>query len=193
MCPNGAAHDELRTAGKAAAVVLQVDRPLLTPTWDDVADVTAEVVDEHGVVVPSADNRITFAVTGHGAVVAVDNQDIASHEPFQGNVRSAFQGRCIAIVRANAAGRIAVSATAASLKAGSQWRPSEWHKAPPCTSGRSPDGESREGLSELRSDAQGGALCHFGLPYLARHPCRCRRCRAAVSVLRRCGQPRSSS
>jgi beta-galactosidase len=119
VCQNGAARDELRTAGKPVAVVLKVDRPRLTATWDDVAYVTAEVVDDHGVVVPSAANQITFAVTGPGAVVAVDNQDIASHEPFQGNVRSAFQGRCIAIVRASAAGGIAVSATAASLKAGS--------------------------------------------------------------------------
>jgi beta-galactosidase len=119
VCPNGAARDELRTAGKPAAVVLQVDRPRLTPTWDDVAYVTATVVDEHGVVVPSADHQITFAVTGPGAVVAVDNQDITSHESFQGNVRSAFQGRCIAIVRASGAGRIAVSAGAKALKGGS--------------------------------------------------------------------------
>jgi beta-galactosidase len=119
VCQNGAARDELRTAGKPAAVVLKVDRKGLTTTWDDVAYITAEVVDEHGVVVPSADNQITFHVTGPGEVVAVDNQDITSHEPFQGNVRSAFQGRCIAIVRANAAGRIALSANAASLKVGS--------------------------------------------------------------------------
>jgi beta-galactosidase len=119
VCPNGAARDELRTAGKPAAVALKVDRPELMTTWDDVAYVTAMVVDEHGVVVPSADNRITFGVTGPGAVVAVDDQDIASHEPFQGNVRSAFQGRCIAIIRASGAGRIAVSGSAASLKGGS--------------------------------------------------------------------------
>jgi beta-galactosidase len=50
--------------------------------------------------------------------VAVDNQDITSHEAFQGNVRSAYQGRCIAIVRASAAGRIGVSGTAAGLKGG---------------------------------------------------------------------------
>jgi beta-galactosidase len=119
VCPNGAARDELRTAGKPAAVVLKVDRPRLTPSWDDVAYVTATVVDEHGVVVPPAANQITFAVTGPGAIVAVDNQDLASHEPFQGNVRNAFQGRCIAIVRATGAGRIVVSAAAASLKADS--------------------------------------------------------------------------
>jgi beta-galactosidase len=83
-----------------------------------VVHVTALVVDDHGVVVPSAANQVTFAVTGPGAVVAVDNQDITSHESFQANVRSAYQGRCVAIVRASAAGRIAVSATAASLKAG---------------------------------------------------------------------------
>jgi beta-galactosidase len=83
-----------------------------------VVHVTALVVDDHGVVVPSAANQVAFAVTGPGAVVAVDNQDITSHESFQGNVRSAYQGRCVAIVRASAAGRIAVSATAASLKGG---------------------------------------------------------------------------
>jgi beta-galactosidase len=118
VCGNGAARDELRTAGKAAAVVLKVDRPRLRASWDDLAYVTAEVVDEQGVVVPSAANQITFAVTGPGAVVAVDNQDITSHEAFQGNVRSAYQGRCIAIVRASAAGRIGVSGTAAGLKGG---------------------------------------------------------------------------
>ena len=119
VCQNGTARDELRTAGKPAAVLLKVDRPRLTATWDDVAYVTAEVVDDHGVLVPSAANQITFAVTGPGAVVAVDNQDINSHESFQGTVRSAYQGRCIAIVRASTGGRIAVTATAASLKPGS--------------------------------------------------------------------------
>ena len=110
VCQNEAARDELRTAGKPAAVVLKVDRPRLTAAWDDVAYVTAEVVDEHGVVVPSAADEITFAVTGPGSVVAVDNQDITSHESFQGNVRSAFQGRCIAIVRASGVGRIGITA-----------------------------------------------------------------------------------
>jgi beta-galactosidase len=118
VCENGAARDELRTAGKGAALVLIADRTHLAPTWDDVVHVTALVVDDHGVVVPSAANQVTFAVTGPGAVVAVDNQDITSHESFQANVRSAYQGRCVAIVRASAAGRIAVSATAASLQGG---------------------------------------------------------------------------
>ena len=76
------------------------------------------MVDEHGVVVPSAANEITFAVTGPGSVVAVDNQDISSHESFQGNMRSAFQGRCIAIVRASGPGRIGITASAAPLRAG---------------------------------------------------------------------------
>ena len=118
VCQNGSARDELRTAGKAAAVVLKVDRPRVAATWDDVAYVTAEVVDERGVVVPSAANEITFAVTGPGSVVAVDNQDITSHESFQGNARSAFQGRCIAIVRASGPGRIGITGSAGSLKSG---------------------------------------------------------------------------
>ena len=62
VCPNGAARDELRTAGKPAAVVLKVDRPRLTPSWDDVAYVTATVVDEHGVVVPPAPVVVTSSI-----------------------------------------------------------------------------------------------------------------------------------
>ena len=63
-------------------------------------------------------NLITFAVAGPGAMVAVDNGDIGSHETFQGNVRSAFQGRCIAIVRASGPGRIGITGSATSLRAG---------------------------------------------------------------------------
>jgi beta-galactosidase len=119
VCGDGSARHQLRSAGKAAAIVLMVDRPRLAPVWDDVAYVTAEVVDARGVVVPSAGDRVTFALSGPAEIVAVDNQNIASHESFQGNVRNAFQGRCIAIVRATRAGKIQVTAAAAGLKPGS--------------------------------------------------------------------------
>jgi beta-galactosidase len=83
--------------------------------WDDVAFVTATVVDGDGVPVPNADPRIAFKVNGPGAIVAVDNADNASHEPFQASERKAFQGWCIAILRATGTGPITVSASAPGL------------------------------------------------------------------------------
>jgi beta-galactosidase len=111
---------ELRTAGTPAKIVLAADRTRLAPVWDDVACVTAEVVDEHGVLVPDADPLITFTLAGPGSIVAVDNADNSSHEPFAASRRHAFQGRCVARVKAaGAKGGITVTASAPDLQSGS--------------------------------------------------------------------------
>jgi beta-galactosidase len=115
-----AATHEMRTAGEAAAIVLATDRGTLTAGWDDVAYVTATVVDSKGVVVPGAEAKIAFEVSGPGVLVAVDNADPSSIEPFQASARTVFDGRCIAILRASAAGgQIALKAAAAGLAGGS--------------------------------------------------------------------------
>ena len=111
-----AANDELRTAGAPAKIVLAAERGKLTPEWDDVSYVTASVVDDHGVVVPSADHMIAFHVAGPGVIAAVDSADNASHEPFQASERRAYEGQCLAILKATAAsGRITVTASSAGL------------------------------------------------------------------------------
>ena len=111
---------ELRTAGKPAKILLTTDRSSLAPAWDDVAFVEAVVVDENGVVVPGANDLITFKVAGRGAVVAVDSADNNSHEPFQATERRAYQGRCFAILKASApSGRITLTATASGLTSNS--------------------------------------------------------------------------
>ena len=106
---------ELRTAGKAARIVLKADRSRIAPEFDDVATITATVVDANGVEVPSADQLIRFRLTGPGAIAAVDNADNSSHESFQAPERHAFQGHCIAVVRATSTGRILLSASAEGL------------------------------------------------------------------------------
>ncbi len=115
-----AAVSDLRTAGKAARIVLSIDKLKLPFTWDSVAYVDASVVDENGIMLPTAADKITFAVDGPGVIAAVDNADITSHESFQATDRSAFQGRCIALVKASRdQGRITVKASAAGLAVGS--------------------------------------------------------------------------
>jgi len=110
-----AARYELRTAGKPAKIVLASDRTRLANGWDDVAFVTAGVVDANGVMVPGAAPLVTFRVAGPGAIVAVDNADNAGHEPFQASERHAFEGWCLAILKATAAGRVTVTGSSPGL------------------------------------------------------------------------------
>jgi beta-galactosidase len=111
-----AASNELRTAGKAAKIVLVADRNRLSPAWDEVCFVEAAVVDPNGIVVPGAGDLISFKTTGPGFVAAVDSGNNSSHEPFQASERCAYQGRCIAIIKANrSGGRITLSASAPGL------------------------------------------------------------------------------
>jgi beta-galactosidase len=53
-------------------------------------------------VVPGADDSINFKVEGAGFVAAVDSADSYSHEPYQAMQRKAFQGMCLALLKANA-------------------------------------------------------------------------------------------
>ena len=91
--------NDLRTAGKPAKIVLTSDRGAVGSEWDDLALVTARVVDDQGVQVPSASNRITFSITGPGVIAAVENTNPSGHDPYQTTVYPAYQGRCLAMVR----------------------------------------------------------------------------------------------
>jgi len=107
---------ELRTAGKASKIVLTPDAMKLSPSWDDVCFVEATVVDENGVLVPDANELMTFNVTGPGVVTAVDSADNSSHEAFHASERRAYQGQCFAILRAtSSSGRVKLTASAPGL------------------------------------------------------------------------------
>ena len=113
------ATDELKTAGAPTKVLLTVDKPAITKTWDDVSYVTATMVDANGVICPNTDKLITFGVSESGSVVAVDNGDVTSHDSYRGLERRTYNGQCIAIVRAkSASGLISVTATSPELEAG---------------------------------------------------------------------------
>jgi beta-galactosidase len=115
-----AATQELSTAGAPAKILLSADRNQLTPAWDDVCTVNVSVVDQNGVLIPNANDLIQFRIEGPAVIAAVDNGDNASHEPFQAMERRAYQGRCIAMIKANAEhGRITLTASAAGLKTAS--------------------------------------------------------------------------
>lgn len=98
------AFEELVTAGPPARVVLTSSRPALGTSFDDAAFVTARVVDANGVTNPNAGSTITFSVAGPGTLAAVDNGDNNSHTSYQATECTAAQGKCLAVVKANAVG-----------------------------------------------------------------------------------------
>ena len=110
---------ELRTAGSAARLLVESDCSTLARDWDDVAHVSVTVVDADGTPCPWAEDLVTFRVEGPGVVLAVDNGDRASHEPFLATQRRVFQGRALALVRASGSpGRITLKAEASGLVGG---------------------------------------------------------------------------
>jgi beta-galactosidase len=99
--------------------LLSVDRPEIRADGLDLAFVTVAVADAAGDTVPRSSNLVEFLVEGTGEIVAVGNGNAASHEPFQASKRSAYNGLCLAIVRAKAGqpGSITVKPSSSSLKA----------------------------------------------------------------------------
>jgi beta-galactosidase len=114
------ATDELRTAGQPAQIILTTGTKALAPDWNEVATVRAVIADAAGVEIPRANDLISFAVSGPGTIAAVDNGDNSSHELFQTDSRHAYQGECVAYVKATVAGGdIQLTATAPGLAGGS--------------------------------------------------------------------------
>ena len=62
-----------------------------------------------------------FEIAGPGEIVATDNGDATSFEPFQSNERNAYNGLCLVIVRAmkNMPGPITLKAQSDGLESAS--------------------------------------------------------------------------
>jgi beta-galactosidase len=110
------ASDKLQTAGAAAALTLKADRTSIAADGRDLSFVEVDVVDAQGVIVPQANNKIDFAISGPGTIAGLDNGDATSHESYKGTSRSAFSGKALAIVQSTTtAGKITLKATSGSL------------------------------------------------------------------------------
>jgi len=120
VCGDKKTQETLTTAGKPDHILLVPESTRVGSTFDDVVRVRAMVVDAKGIRVPRSESMLHFAVTGPGVVVAVDNSDTFSHEPFQAAMRSAYDGIAVAYLRATkSVGQMRVTASADGLKSGS--------------------------------------------------------------------------
>jgi beta-galactosidase len=106
--------DKRETAGPAAKIVVVADRSKIAADGQDVAVVNVTIVDAQGRAVPTAGNKVSFAVSGPGSVIGVGNGDPSCHEPDRATERSAFNGLCMAIVQSRRGEAGAVTVTVAS-------------------------------------------------------------------------------
>jgi len=67
-------------------------------------------------IVPQADNRIHFQITGPGEIVASDNGDPADLESILSKDRKTFNEMAIVIIRAGKSGPITISAQSTGLQ-----------------------------------------------------------------------------
>ena len=96
------ATDIVKTTGSPAKLMLQADRNKITADGQDLSFVSVTIVDKNGSLVPRSKNHIQFAIEGPGEIIAVDNGDATSFEPFQAKERNAYNGRVLVIVRSEA-------------------------------------------------------------------------------------------
>ncbi|MGC9467542.1 MAG: sugar-binding domain-containing protein [Anaerolineae bacterium] len=109
---------EVHTVDEAVGIRLTPDHEELAAEPGSLSFVTVEVVDELGRRHPKADHEIFFTVQGEGTIAAVGNGDPLSEERYRGNQRSAYEGRCLVVVKSNGTpGEITLRAQADGLEA----------------------------------------------------------------------------
>ena len=117
---NGAkwAEDVMKTTGKPSALSISADRQSIRPDGVDLIFITVRIEDKNKLLVPKSNNLVSFSVSGPGKIVATDNGDATSHDPFQSQSRKAYNGLCLVIVKAEkgATGSFEVKAISKGLK-----------------------------------------------------------------------------
>jgi beta-galactosidase len=80
------------------------------------AYVTLRIEDKNGNLCPMANKLVNFEVNGAGELMAVDNGNAATTEPFQANYRKAFSGMCLVVLKSTKEnGEIKLKATSKKL------------------------------------------------------------------------------
>jgi beta-galactosidase len=112
------ATSKVTTASEPTAIALTADRLTIENDGKDLAFISAEIIDTTGQLAPTASNALTFAIDGPGEVVATDTGDPTNMVPFTSTTRQAFNGKGMAIIRANenAEGSITVSVSGKGLQ-----------------------------------------------------------------------------
>ncbi|MBT1174604.1 Ig-like domain-containing protein [Bifidobacterium sp. LC6] len=115
---NEVARDTVSTPGSPAGIRLDADRHVIDGDGKDLAYITAAIVDDADIVVPRADNEVTFSVE-NGRLLGTDNGSQTNTEPLQSATHRAYSGLVLAIVASDGSGKpIRVTARSRGLEKG---------------------------------------------------------------------------
>jgi beta-galactosidase len=92
--------EKRETTDKAESIKLIADRTQIDANGEDIAVVRVEVLDKEGRMIPTADNQISFKVTGEGTLIGVGNGDPNCQESDKEPKHSLFNGLAQVIVQA---------------------------------------------------------------------------------------------
>jgi len=109
---------KVETTGQAIALQLIPYKAALAGDGSDAMPVTVQAIDAKGRIVPTANMKVSFSVSGYGKVIGLGNGDPNSHEPEKGNERSLFHGLAQIIIQSVENGKesIVIKASSPGLK-----------------------------------------------------------------------------
>ncbi|MDE3235114.1 MAG: DUF4982 domain-containing protein [Bacteroidota bacterium] len=117
---NVAETKSIKTAGAPAKIILSAKTTTITANGDDMAMITASIVDKDGNLCPLSDHLIHFEITGAGKIKAVGNGDPTSLASFELPERKAFYGKCMIFIQSTqTTGNITLKASGKNLQTGS--------------------------------------------------------------------------
>jgi beta-galactosidase len=96
------ATDQVETVGAPASLRLSPDRETLQADGRDALVIPVSILDAQGRLVPMANNRVYFHLTGGGKILGVGNGNPSDHDPDRARQRNAFNGHCITIIQSDA-------------------------------------------------------------------------------------------
>jgi beta-galactosidase len=103
--------EKRETTGEAVAIRLTPDRTEIDADGEDIAVITVEALDKDGRPVPTAQNFISFHVSGDGALIGVGNGDPNCQESDKEPKRSLYNGLAEVILQSTKqAGTIQIKA-----------------------------------------------------------------------------------
>jgi beta-galactosidase len=93
--------EKRETTGAVKKIKLTADRTEINADGEDVAIIRVEVLDDHDRSVPTADNLISFKITGEGKLIGVGNGDPNCQESDKEPKRSLFNGLAQVILQSS--------------------------------------------------------------------------------------------
>jgi beta-galactosidase len=109
--------EEVRSTSEPSAIRLSADRKNFKADAQDIVNIRVEIVDENGLVVPTANNAIEFKVEGEGVLIGTDNGNPQDKTQMKSKQRAAYNGLALAVVQSTEkSGNIRLTAVSEGLK-----------------------------------------------------------------------------